>query len=177
MSRVEQATYEVLRSEGSIEIRRYPSMIVAEVVVEGGRATAISRGFRRIAGYIFGANAGARKIAMTAPVMQQRGSIAGQTSPSWVVRFVMPSEWTMEALPRPTDANLSLRSLPTETYAVITFPGFHFTWSLERQTRALEQFMARERLDGDGPPVMAFFDPPWTLPTRRRNEIMIRTRA
>lgn len=175
MSRVEQAAYTVLRSEGPIQIRHYPSMIVAEVDVGGDRRPAISRGFRMIAGYIFGANAGAERVAMTAPVLQQRRSYEGP--PRWLVRFVMPSKWTMETLPQPTDRQVSLKAIPHETYAAITFSGFHFAWALDHQTKVLKRFMKRERLNGDGPPVMAFFDPPWTLPTRRRNEIMIRVRT
>ena len=123
MSRVEQAAYEVLRSEGPIEIRRYQPMVVAEVDVEGDRKPAISRGFRAIAGYIFGGNADARKVAMTAPVMQQRKPLGA--TPTWFVRFVMPRAWTLETLPRPNDPNVVLKPIASESYAAITFSGFH----------------------------------------------------
>lgn len=163
MSGVEQAAYDVVRSENRIEIRRYSAMIVAEVGVSGRRKPAISRGFRVIAGYIFGANATSRRVAMTAPVMQQ---LADRKSPRWFVRFVMPREWTIETLPRPSDPLVSLKTMPAGTYAAITFSGLHLKWTLERQTRILERFMAREKFEGEGQPIMAFFDPPWTFPTR-----------
>ena len=172
MSGVEQAAYEVLRADGAIEIRRYQPMVVAEVGVEGSRKPAISRGFRAIAGYIFGGNAGARKVAMTAPVMQQHGPDGA--SPTWAVRFVMPRQWTLETLPRPNDPNVVLKPIAAETYAAITFSGFHDRRTLERHTDRLKDYLVREGLTPRGLPVMAFFDPPWTLPFRRRNEIMIK---
>jgi len=51
MSNVEQARYDVIETHGSIEIREYTPMIVAEVSVSGDREKAISHGFRMIADY------------------------------------------------------------------------------------------------------------------------------
>ena len=94
MSRVEQPDYQIEASNGGIEIRAYGPMIAAQAVVEGERKAAISEGFRLIAAYIFGANKPNAKIAMTAPVQQQRQTIA-MTAPvtqqvsgnAWTVRF------------------------------------------------------------------------------------------
>ena len=81
MSRVEQPDYKVEKQDGSIEIRSYGPMIAAEAVVEGERKPAINEGFRLIAGYIFGKNEPQAKIAMTAPVEQQKSQKIAMTAP------------------------------------------------------------------------------------------------
>ena len=106
MSNVEQAKYDVVETHGTIEIRDYAPMIVAEVNVSGDRETAISDGFRKIADYIFGNNISSQKVAMTAPVIQQPSEKIAMTAPVtqqggegvWLVRFVMPSSYTMQTL-------------------------------------------------------------------------------
>ncbi len=80
-SRVEQAEYTVLTREGNLEIRDYAALIVAEAEVAGAREQAIGEGFRLIAGYIFGNNAPAQKVAMTAPVTQQPSQRIPMTAP------------------------------------------------------------------------------------------------
>lgn len=111
---------------------------------------------------------------MTAPVMQQ---LADRKSPRWFVRFVMPREWTIETLPRPSDPLVSLKTMPAGTYAAITFSGLHLKWTPERQTRILERFMAREKFEGEGQPII-LLRPSLDLPYARwRNEIMIKIRT
>jgi hypothetical protein len=81
VSNVEQPKYQVVASEGNIEIRDYAAMIVAETEVTGDRREAISKGFRTIADYIFGNNTAAQKVPMTAPVTQQEGAKIAMTAP------------------------------------------------------------------------------------------------
>ena len=81
VSNVEQAKYTVVESNNDIELRDYAPMIVAEAEVSGERAQAINQGFRIIADYIFGNNAAAQKVAMTAPVTQQQSEKIAMTAP------------------------------------------------------------------------------------------------
>lgn len=181
MSRVEQPDYTVVASEGSIEIRDYRPMIAAEAEVDGERTEAIQAGFRLIAGYIFGANSPNAKIAMTAPVQQQRTQTIAMTAPvtqqssgnSWTVRFIMPKGWTMETLPAPNDKRVVLKPVPEKRMAVIQFSGRATDALILAKTDELRQFAARESLRITGEPLLAFYNPPWTLPYFRRNEIMI----
>ena len=178
MSRVEQAPYSVELSEGSIELRAYSPMVIAQVRTSGSRSTAISDGFRMIAGYIFGANASRRKIEMTAPVMQERAGVDGKAAEGdWFVRFVMPRQWTLATLPKPSDPRVTLAAQPAATFATIRFSGWAGRRSVETETQRLSAFIAKRNLDPIGAPVYAFFNPPWTLPFFRRNEIMIEVRA
>ncbi len=170
-SRVEQAKYTVVQKDGDFEIRYYESMLVAETSVAGDRETAINRGFRVIADYIFGNNASTQKIAMTAPVTQ---SCDGKL---WLVRFVMPAKYTMETLPKPSQPAVKLLKIPPSRYAVVRFSGVANAESLERHTHELESFINKNELKAVSSPIYAFFNPPWTLPFLRRNEVMIEVKA
>lgn len=180
MSRVEQPDYEVTTSDGAIEIRSYGAMIAAEAVVEGERKTAINEGFRLIAAYIFGANTPNAKIAMTAPVQQQRQTIA-MTAPVtqqraggvWTVSFIMPKSWSLETLPTPTDPRVSLKPMPARQVAVIKFSGFASNEAIEARSDELRRYASEHKLTTSGEPVLAFYNPPWTLPFFRRNEVML----
>ena len=118
----------------AVEMRRYQPRIAAETTVEADEEKARSEGFRRLAGYIFGRNHGSDKIAMTAPVSQSsaRGEKIAMTAPvsrsgddqqGWVIRFFMPSKWTMATLPTPNDDRVRLVEVPAETVAVLRFSG------------------------------------------------------
>lgn len=180
MSRVEQPEYTVTTSDGPIEIRSYSPMIAAEAVVEGERKTAINEGFRLIAAYIFGANQPNAKIAMTAPVQQQKQTIAmtapvtqQRTGDVWTVRFIMPKSWAMETLPKPTDTRISLKPIPATRFAVITFSGVASSEDIEKRSEELRRYASERKLSTTGQPVLAFYNPPWTLSFFRRNEVML----
>ena len=180
MSRVEQPEYKVVQSDGAIEIRDYAPMIAAETAAQGERTAAIGEGFRRIAGYIFGDNVPRTKIEMTAPVQQQKGINIAMTAPvqqqgtgdTWRVRFIMPKGMTMETLPQPTDTRVELVPLPARRFAVIRFSGSPGEKELDEKTEALKRYLQSHNLVGTGEPLYAFYNPPWTLPFFKRNEVM-----
>jgi hypothetical protein len=167
-SDVEQARYEVAEQHGTIEVRNYAPHIVAEVNVSGERETAISQGFRLIAGYIFGDNQPAQKVAMTAPVQQQ-----ATEENSWLVRFVMPANYTMASLPKPNNDAVQLREMPAKKFAVIQFSGRATNAALQQQTSDLNSFLQKHNFIATAAPIYDFYNPPWTLPFLRRNEVMV----
>ncbi len=180
-SDVEHAKYAVVSSAGDIEIRDYAPHIVAETIVAGERAAAIREGFRAVAEYIFGNNVPAKKIAMTAPVTQQAGEKIAMTAPveqqsdadSWKVRFVMPASYTMETLPKPNNPAVKLVAVAGKRVAAIRFSGLAGEEDLQTRKAQLDAFIARQKLKPRGTPTYAFYDPPWTLPWNRRNEVLI----
>ncbi len=181
MSRVDEPKFTVLKSEDDIQIRQYEPMIVAEVEVIGERKQAINQGFRSIADYIFGNNTPKKKIAMTAPVIQQPVEKIAMTAPvtqqgmknRWRVRFVMPSSYTMETLPTPKNSEVKLISIPPKRFAVIRFSGFNSDRNLTNYREKLASYITKNKLSAVGEPMMAYYNPPWTLPFLRRNEIMM----
>jgi len=181
MSRVEQPEYKVTRSENSIELREYDAMIMAEAEVKGERKAAINEGFRLIADYIFGANKPNAKISMTAPVQQQAKQTIAMTAPvtqkakddDWTVSFILPKSWTMETLPTPTNERVKLVPVPAKRMVAIRFSGTADDRSIATKTAELRKYADDHDLSVIGEPVLAFYNPPWTLPFFRRNEIML----
>lgn len=181
VSNVEQPKYKVVQSDRNIEVRDYVPMIVAEADVSGERDKAIGEGFRIIADYIFGNNLSSQKVAMTAPVTQQASEKIAMTAPvtqqgegnSWQVRFVMPASYTMRTLPKPKNAAIKLKEIDGKRFAVISFSGFAGEESLKRHTYELTEFLRTKKLTSVTAPTYAFYNPPWTLPFLRRNEVMI----
>jgi hypothetical protein len=181
MSNVEQAKYDVIETHGAIELRDYAPMIVAEVSVPGDREKAIGDGFRLIADYIFGNNISSQKVSMTAPVIQQPSEKIAMTAPVtqqggeglWYVQFVMPSGYTIQTLPKPNNPDVILKEIAGKRFAVIRFSGLARANSLAAHTKELEAFILENNLQTVSEPTYAFFNPPWTLPFLRRNEVMI----
>ncbi|MCH9668485.1 MAG: heme-binding protein [Actinomycetia bacterium] len=167
-----------------VEIRQYGPRIAAETTVEGDRQHALSTGFRRLAGYIFGGNHRAAEIAMTAPVVQQPSggeeiamtapvSQTGSADEGWTVRFYMPSKWSMETLPAPDSDDVRLVRVPSETVAVLRFTGDRGPQAVRANTDRLMKTLHDNNIEPTGQAVAWFYDPPWTLPFRRRNEVAV----
>lgn len=188
MADVAEPSFTVVSKDGDFEVRRYDPMIIAHVTVTGDRGTAANRGFRVLADYIFGANRPGEKIAMTAPVIQEPAARDGQkiamTAPvlqepagadTWTVTFVMPAEFTIDTLPAPKSDKITIEKVPGDTMAVVRFSGFNTKARLDEETERLQSFMADKNLPAKGTPRFAFYNPPWTLPFLRRNEVMIPT--
>jgi hypothetical protein len=181
VSNVERPKYKVVLSSDNIELRDYAPMIVAEAEVTGERRVAIGKGFRLIADYIFGNNTASEKVAMTAPVSQQASQKIAMTAPvtqqgegnSWKVYFVMPSKYTMETLPKPNNPAVRLKQVPGKRFAVIRFSGMGGEDSLKRHTKELDEFLSVKGLTPLSQPTYAFYNPPWTLPFMRRNEVLV----
>ncbi len=123
---IEKPQYRVVQELQGIEVREYAPYLVAEIEVSGSREEAGNAGFRRLADYIFGKNRGEKKIAMTAPVAQQDGARIAMTAPvaqqerldcgpsTWVIQFMMPSEYTRDTLPEPLDSGHPVPRGPCE---------------------------------------------------------------
>ena len=138
-------------------------------------------GFRRLAGYIFGGNSrqtsiamtapvaqSSEKIAMTAPVSQSRGAQGGS-----VIRFYMPAKWSLQTLPTPDDEKVKLVEVPAETFAVLRFTGDRSPAAVDNRTAQLLKVLADNAITPHGEPLSWFYDPPWTIPWRRRNEVAV----
>ena len=183
----EEPKFTILNQVDNFELRRYDSQIVAQTWVTGDQKQAGNKGFKILADYIFGNNTapsgGSSKISMTAPVkMQSQTGISAKiamTAPvamqenegKWRVRFVMPSQYTMQTLPKPNNSEVSIIEVPAKTYGVIKFSGLVGEEKVATKTAQLKEWM--QNLNIVGTPEMARYNPPWTLPFMRRNEIMI----
>lgn len=183
-SGTEEPRFEVLGQQGPLEIRRYGPRLAAETLVAAESEEAARReGFRRLAGFIFGANRGQARIAMTAPVAQAPGperipmtapvSAAAQPE-GWAIRFFMPASATRETLPVPDDPRITIVEAPAETLAVLRYSSIPNAAAAAAQRAALLETLATGPWRAVGEPFDWFYDPPWTLPPARRNEAVVR---
>lgn len=177
----EEPSFTVERKVGDVEIRRYGNRIAAETTIDADEEPARNEGFRRLAGYIFGGNRGKTKIAMTAPVVQEQGQKIAMTAPvaaqreggQWVIRFFMPSKYTLESLPTPNDDRVRLVDVPGERVAVLQFSGIASPTAISSRTEALLATLREHGIETAGERMMWFYDPPWTIPFLRRNEVVV----
>jgi len=186
-SAIEEPAFKSLLKEGDYEVRQYAPTVVAEVVVGGDLDTASSRGFRLVAGYIFGGNRavsavsaepGSERIAMTAPVVAvPEGGQHLEGANRWRVQFVMPSKYTLATLPRPNNPAVSLRELPGHRTAVLRFSGFMNEAKVEGKAEELRAWLQARGMRAVGPPRLLRYDPPWTLPFMRRHEVVFDVEA
>ena len=181
-SQYEQPKYEVVEFVGAVEVRRYAPRFAAQTTVEAvDEATGRDEAFKILAGYIFGANRAKRDIAMTAPVETARPRDIAMTTPvqgsglggRWTQRFYLPSDITPATAPEAMDERVKLVQVPEETVAALMFAGSGEA-AVEARKRELLSTLEGTRWRADGDPFTMFYDPPFTIPFLRRNEVAVR---
>ncbi len=189
----EEPAYRIVLDDGAVQIREYGSYGVVETVVEQPFEAATREGFRRLFDYISGANRGTSRIEMTAPVVAAPESVAmtapALASPSptngshgdledragagWTIAFVLPEDLTAATAPEPVDERVALRDVPAQRVAVIRFAGLFRNAPAEALRRDLAAWLEARSLAHEGDWRMAGYNPPWTLPPLRRNEVIV----
>jgi hypothetical protein len=162
---IEEPPYQILQSIDGIEIRQYQPVVQAITTLPG--ASQSTEGFRRLAGFIFGGNNTGQKIAMTAPVQETLGVETPEMA------FTMPGEYDLNDLPTPVDSRVSLHDVPARTVAVVAFSGWATQSRIDRFERKLRDTLRDESIEIIGAASLNQYNPPWTLPFLRRNEVMI----
>lgn len=182
----EEPKFTLLEKDQFFELRLYEPKILAEVLVSGTMREASSKGFRLIADFIFGNNIAtsgkSEKISMTAPVLiEPHAEKISMTAPvnveqygaGWKVNFVMPRQYTLETLPKPNNPLVKIKPIPAKKFAVIQFSGLVDAEKVAKKVTDLEQWISTKQLKVLGNAELAIYNPPWTLPFLRRNEVMI----
>ncbi len=165
---VEQPPYASVTLDEDFELRDYPELTVAEVTTTGARGDAVSAGFGPLAGYIFAKERTGEKIAMTAPVTQ-----TAEADGTWVVRFIMPSQYTLETLPRPAGSTVRLQTLPPRRMAAVQFSGVADDALIAEQEARLLAWMNARDLAPTDTPTYAYYNDPFTPGFLRRNEVLV----
>jgi len=165
----ESAEYKVVESDGDIEIREYPDLMLAATsskMDSQGRDGSFMRLFR----YISGNNEGDQKIAMTTPVFMEGENGLSDVS----MGFVMPKEVAVEGVPDPKSDGVQIREREGGRFAVIRFSGRMDAKLAEQQEVKLRDWMKARGLNAEAKAEAAGYDPPFTPGPLRRNEILIR---
>lgn len=183
--KVEKPAYTVIKTTDNYELRQYNARIVAQVTIQGSEDGAMNRGFRPLADYIFGNNTAKADIAMTSPVTQQpkQSQKIAMTSPviqqpaetmeGHVVSFVMPSEYSLETLPTPNNDDVVIKEIDAQIVAAVTFSGFGAMKTMKEYEENLRNHLTEAGIAVNGEVTYARYDPPWTLPNLRRNEVLL----
>jgi hypothetical protein len=178
-----QPAYDVLVTDRAFQIRRYHGYVTAAVTVDGPFGQGQNRAFSVLARYIFGGNTGRQALAMTAPVLQARaapGQTLAMTAPvlqatagdRLTMAFVMPPGSTLATLPTPLDDAIKFAEVPATAVAVVRFRGAWREARIAAMADELRGWLARRRAyRAVGEPRFAAYDPPWTIPALRRNEV------
>lgn len=179
---LEEPSYSVLEKRKGYEIRQYDPYIIAETKVTGSYGDALNEGFRVIADYIFGNNTAKTSIAMTAPVLENTSESISMTVPvintaeneqTRIISFVLPSKYTLETLPTPNNPRVILTAVPTRTVAVLRFNWYATEERVARKQALLEKQIANDGFVVSGAVQVAQYNPPFSMPLIRRNEIII----
>ena len=182
--RLEKPGYSVVYESGNIEYRQYEPYLVSETVIEQARdyKAAGNEGFRRLFRYISGANSGQNKISMTVPVAQTESSqkIAmtvpvqqTEAAAGWRVAFMLPSEYTLETAPQPTDERVKIRAVPGRLTAVLRYSGRWTESNYKEKRAALLETLEQASITPIGEVQSAQYAPPSTPPFLRRNEVLV----
>ena len=168
----EEPTYEIVFVTDGYEVRRYQGRLAAQV--SGSSAT--NSAFRKLFKYISGANTAAEKVAMTVPVTQSVSSemtVPVATSTEGYMQFFLPSSFTPETAPVPTDPGIRIVNVEGGYYAVLEYSGRSTNANFDKQQRILVNSLERDGVTQKLAPIMATYNGPLTLPFMRRNEVIV----
>ena len=166
-SGVEIAPYITLEKEKNIELRHYKRLVLVTTSMPEGIDSKKSP-FYKLFDYISGKNEGTKEISMTAPVFMDQ---VDQLSES--MSFVLPKHFTLETAPAPQDPTVKLEEIIDYTVATITFSGVLEQSNIEKHKALLEEWIVRKGFKKIGTAKAAGYNPPFTIPSMRRNEVLI----
>ena len=158
----------MLKKWDNFEIRQYEPRVGALTIIQNNFEKAIKEGFNLLAAYIFGQNTTKAKIAMTAPVEQREDS----TKKNWLITFSMPAKYKLSELPSPKDSRITLKQIETQKVAALIFSGFCTEKKATQNTNLLLDLIEQHGYTPTGFCILARYDPPWTLPCFRHNELL-----
>lgn len=167
---IEQYAYVVEREIGSVEIRQYEDAVFSSVnLTDSTYADGASKGFRILAGYIFGGNDKSESIAMTSPVVMEMGS-------QMKMSFMVPSALNVDSLPKPNDGRVFQEKVPGSKMAVIRFSGWASDDKIEEHKQQLIQVLKDNQISYQEPFLFMGYNPPYQL-VNRRNEVAVRVKS
>ena len=190
----EEPQHKIVLADGDIEVRAYQPYAVAWTTAQGPFDEAVRTGFRRLFEYITGANTSASDIEMTAPVLTEPKSLetgaivaapqsgengnapttlAGDDIDGWSIGFVLPAGYTAATAPVPTSADINVSDVAARCVASIGFSGNLGNEAGEEQRRTLSRWIEARGLDHRQNWQLAGYNPPWTIPMLRRNEVLV----
>ena len=166
-SNVETAPYSVLEKQGPYELRHYERLVLVTTSMPESSETQRTN-FYKLFDYISGKNEKAQEIPMTSPVFMDRNDTKTES-----MSFVLPKDFTIKTAPPPKDPSVKLEEITDYTVAAITFSGLLSKSKIDENKTMLEKWIETKGYETTGPAKAAGYNPPFTIPAMRRNEILI----
>lgn len=164
-----QAPYDILKSDGGVEIRCYRPQTRAVVKVTGEYKEAHKEAFNTLAAYIFGGNQTNEKIQMTTPVLLEENK-----AKEWTMSFILPQHFLIINAPNPDDSRIKIEEHPLHLVASVSYAGINNEEKINEYTGVLKKWLKKRPWYI---PLSDFqtaqFDGPLTIPFFRKNEIHI----
>ena len=168
---VKSMKYEIVKKTGKVEIRRYPSTIIAKV------SNCENDSFGLLFRFISGQNREKAKVKMTAPVFSQEikmtTPVISDFSGSGYMAFVMPAEFVLETTPEPLDNRVKIEVVPERYVAALRFSGSWSEANFVAKTRELLEELAEAKVKAKDNVFSMLYNPPFTPWFLRRNEVAI----
>ena len=161
----EEAKYQIVKSTDIYEIRKYSDRLAVQVVSTTG-----DNSFRKLYNYISGNNEKKQEIKMTIPVTQT------EKSGNMTMQFYLPSKFSIENVPDPTNTDVEVINIEGGHYAVIRYSGRASEENFIKHKNILEDRLIKDNISIQSPPIKAIYNSPFTLPIMRRNEAMFRVK-
>ena len=166
-SKTEKQKYRLVSKTKEFEIRYYPSATFATIYSDATNYKGVaSKGFRKLAGYIFGGNEKKESISMTAPVRMSMSDKGSSMS------FIMPEKYSDQNLPIPNDKSISIQNSNPEYVAVISFGGYASDEKITIYKDKLMEALAKEKIQFKGSFSFLGYNAPFQF-VGRTNEIII----
>lgn len=179
----EQLNYTVIDRIGDVEIRQYPQRVVAEVK----DATNDNEAFMLLFHYISGQNSTNENVAMTTPVQVDKASMKiAMTAPvetsksgdnTVSMRFFLPTSYIADSAPKPNDPRIMILGLPEENLASLTYSGSGSEERFKSKSDGLLKILSGSKWKPVSPPSFLGYDPPFTIPFLRRNEVVVKVES
>jgi hypothetical protein len=180
----ESPKYDVLHADGELEIRRYPAHLRAKLLVAGPYVESTRSGFKRLASFISGHNSGSVQLYPPGSAAQAniRGEHIAMTAPvlfapaegGWTTAFILPRRYSFSTAPKPLDAEIELEQVPQQTMAILRYSGHVDEDGIQRKFRELRGWVQSIGWRSISEPLAAQYDPPFTIPFLKRNEVLVR---
>lgn len=166
VSGIETYPYRVVKTYDGFEVRTYERANFIYVTMDArSYSESSSKGFRMLAGYIFGGNDRQQRIAMTSPVVMEMDSDV-------TMKFLVPAQYKMDELPKPENVEVRFATEQERTVVAITFGGFANDEKILAQKDELFKRLAAVGIQHTGQWSFLGYDPPFKL-FGRKNEVVV----
>ena len=163
---IETYPYKIVKEYDEFEVRSYEATLFTSVKLSSDKyEESSSKGFRILAGYIFGGNERNEKISMTSPVTMS-------LEDSMTMMFMVPKKLKKEELPKPNQSDIEFKEVPAKKMAAITFGGWADDEKIKKYKKQLIEYLEAEGIPYANRFYFFGYNSPYEV-FNRKNEVVV----